>query len=79
MENKKGMIIEKEYKKTIRTDEEKIKLKRRLNLIMGQVRGIHNMIDDNRYTDDVLIQLLSVNKAVISMANVMIESYLTNY
>lgn len=63
-------------KHTYRNDNEKITLKRRLSIIEGQVRGIKQMIDDNRYCGDILIQLLAVNKALQSLENIILESHL---
>ena len=37
-----------------RTEEEKKHIKRRLNTIEGQVRGVSKMIDDDKYCNDVL-------------------------
>lgn len=42
-----------------RTEDEKKNLKRRLKIISGQINGIGQMIDDNRYCDDVLLQVAS--------------------
>ena len=63
-------------KHTYRNDNEKNTLKRRLSIIEGQVRGIKQMIDDNRYCGDILIQLLAVNKALQSLENIILESHL---
>ena len=60
-------------KHTYRNDNEKNTLKRRLSIIEGQVRGIKQMIDDNRYCGDILIQLLAVNKALQSLENIILE------
>lgn len=68
----------KERKTTERSPEEKKSLINRLNLISGQVKGISAMVEEDRYTDDILIQLLAVCRAASSMANTMIESYLYN-
>ena len=38
-----------------RTEEEKKDLNRRLKIIAGQVNGISQMIEDDRYCNDVLI------------------------
>ena len=40
-----------------RTEEEKKDLKRRLKIIAGQINGIGQMIEDDRYCDDVLLQV----------------------
>lgn len=63
-------------KHTYGNDNEKNTLKRRLSIIEGQVRGIKQMIDDNRYCGDILIQLLAVNKALQSLENIILESHL---
>ena len=42
-----------------RTEEEKKDLNRRLKIIAGQVNGIGQIIDDDRYCDDVLLQVAS--------------------
>ena len=66
------------YKKTMRSDEEKTLIKNRLNRISGQICGIQKMIDDDRYCDDVLIQLSAVNKSIKSLANHIIEKHMEN-
>ena len=63
-------------KKTIRTEEEKKQLIKRLNIIEGQIRGIKQMILDDRYCDDVLTQSLAVNKALESLENLILERHL---
>lgn len=63
-------------KKTYRNEEEKKQLTKRLNIIEGQIRGIKQMIEDDRYCDDVLTQMLAVNKALESLENVILEKHL---
>ena len=63
-------------KKTIRKDEEKKIIKSRLNKIEGQIRGISNMVDDDRYCDDILIQLSAVDKSIKSLANLILEKHM---
>ena len=63
-------------KKTYRDKEEKKQLTKRLNIIEGQIRGIKQMIEDDRYCDDVLTQMLAVNKALKSLENVILEKHL---
>ena len=53
-------------KQTIRTDEEIKKLINRLNRIEGQVRGIKNMVENNAYCADILIQSQAINAAINS-------------
>ncbi len=61
---------------TMRTEEEKRELKNRLNRIAGQIGGISKMIDDDKYCDDILIQLSAVNKALKSLASVIVERHM---
>ena len=65
-----------ECKMTVRTEEEKKDLKSRLNRITGQLNGIGKMIDEDKYCDDILIQLSAVNKAVKSLANLIVERHM---
>lgn len=65
-------------KSTHRTEDEKKDLNKRLNIIEGQVRGIKQMIDDDRYCSDVLIQLSAINKAVESLENMILISHVEN-
>lgn len=60
-----------------RTEEEKKELIKRLSRIEGQVRGIKQMINDDRYCDDILIQLSAITKSLKSLGNVMLKSHLS--
>lgn len=59
-----------------RTEEEKKKLNRRLKIIAGQVNGISQMIDDDRYCDDVLLQVSSTVNALKSLGNEILKSHM---
>lgn len=61
---------------TKRNETDKVKLIKRLNIIEGQVKGIKQMILDDRYCGDVLIQMLAINKALDSIENVILENHL---
>jgi len=63
-------------KSTHRSEDEKKKITKRLNIIEGQVRGIKQMIADDRYCDDVLIQILAVKKSLESLANNILSCHL---
>ena len=63
-------------KTTQRSDEEKKNLIKRLNIVEGQVRGIKQMIEDDRYCGDVLIQMSAINKALESVENSILESHI---
>ena len=63
-------------KSTQRTEEEKKNLRKRLNVIEGQVRGINQMIANDRYCDDVLVQIAAVSKALQTVGNSILENHL---
>lgn len=49
---------------TPRTDQEKKAIVNRLKRIEGQVRGIQNMIEEERYCIDILVQISAINAAL---------------
>jgi len=48
----------------------------RLKRIEGQVRGIHRMIEDERYCADVLTQISSVQEALRGVGKLMMRNHL---
>ena len=64
------------YKKTKRSDEDKNKLVTRINKLIGQMNGIKKMIEDDRYCDDILIQLSAIEKSIKSLANVILDNHM---
>lgn len=60
----------------LRTQEEKNNLEKRVNRIIGQMNGIKNMIKDDRYCSDIIIQLSAIDKAIKSLANLMIDNHI---
>lgn len=65
-----------ERRSTQRGEEEKKEFTKRLNIIEGQVRGINQMIAEDRYCDDILIQIAAVDKALKSLGNNILENHL---
>lgn len=63
-------------KSTNRTEEQKKELTKRLNIIEGQIRGINQMIADDRYCNDVLIQIVAASNALKSLGNNILQSHL---
>lgn len=59
-----------------RTPEEKKVLARRLRIISGQISGIEQMIINDRYCDDVLIQISSTTNALKSLGNEILKSHM---
>ena len=48
----------------------------RLKRIEGQVRGVHNMIKNDRYCMDVLTQLSSVSSAINRVEDIILRRHL---
>lgn len=63
-------------RKKHRTIEEKKNLTKRLKIISGQINGIMQMIDDDRYCDDVLIQISSVTNSLKSLGGEILKSHM---
>ena len=64
-------------KKHTPRDEKSLKcLNDRLNRIIGQLNGIKNMLNDNRYCGDVLMQLSAAESAVHSISAILLQNHL---
>lgn len=59
-----------------RNEEEKKNINTRINKIIGQMNGIKKMVDDDRYCDDILIQLSAVDKSIKSLANYILDNHM---
>lgn len=64
-----------EIKKERSTDEKKL-LQNRISRIIGQLNGVSNMIENNRYCDDILIQLSAIDKSVKALANIILDNHM---
>jgi len=62
-----------------RTEEEKKYLTKRLNVIEGQVRGIKQMIENDRNCEEIIMQMSAINKSLKSLSNNIIKNYLSNH
>ena len=63
-------------KTTQRSDEEKKALISRVNRIVGQMNGITKMIEEDRYCDDILIQLSAIDHSIRSLSYLMLERHM---
>ena len=63
-------------KNTPRSDELQTDLQRRLNRAIGQLNGIKQMVEDNRYCGDVLIQLSAARRAIQSIERIVLQNHL---
>ncbi|MDE6386999.1 MAG: metal-sensing transcriptional repressor [Lachnospiraceae bacterium] len=64
------------HKNTPRDVKEQKQLQNRINRIIGQLNGIKNMIDDNRYCGDVLIQISAVESALQSLGYIILQDHM---
>ena len=51
-------------------------LKKRLNRAIGQLNGVKDMLDDNRYCGDVLTQLAAAESAIHTVSALMLQDHL---
>ena len=63
------------YKHTPRSDELKRDVSRRINRAIGQLNGIRQMVDDDRYCGDVLTQLAAVESAVSAVSRIIMREH----
>ena len=68
--------LNKLHEHTRRSDELKANITKRLNRIEGQVRGVNKMIDEDKYCDDVLIQIVSIKSALDSVSKLILENHM---
>lgn len=64
-----------EIKITHRSTKEKDQLINRLKRIEGQVRGIQNMIENDRYCVDILTQIAAINAAMNKVGLHLLENH----
>lgn len=63
-------------KTKMRSEEEKRALVNRLSRIEGQVRGIKEMLLDDKYCVDILTQTSAISSAINSFAREILESHI---
>lgn len=64
------------HKNTPRDEQEQKQLQNRINRIIGQLNGIKNMIEDNRYCGDILIQIAAVESALQNLGYIVLQDHL---
>lgn len=64
------------HKNTPRSVKEQRQLENRINRVIGQLNGIKNMIDDNRYCGDILVQIGAVESALQSLGYIILEEHM---
>ncbi|MFC5711886.1 metal-sensitive transcriptional regulator [Thalassorhabdus alkalitolerans] len=56
----------------------KQQLLNRLKRIEGQVRGVHKMVEEDRYCVDILNQIAAINSAVNKVSLALLEDHTTH-
>lgn len=64
------------HKNTPRNEQTVRSLQNRLSRIIGQLNGIKNMLDDNRYCGDILIQTAAAESALQSFGYLILKEHM---
>ena len=64
------------HKNTPRGEKTVHQLKSRLNRVIGQLNGTKNMLDDNRYCGDILVQISAAESALKSIAQIILKEHM---
>lgn len=66
----------KRFKDTPRDEDSKKKLINRCNRISGQMNGVAAMVKEDRYCEDILVQLAAIGNSVKSLAIEILEEHM---
>lgn len=64
------------HKNHPRSQDEINNIKARLNKVIGQLRGIDKMIDDNRYCGDIINQIGAATNALNQIGYIVLKTHL---
>ncbi len=64
------------HDETVRDEKVRKDLVNRINKIEGQIRGIKNMIESDRYCVEILVQCAAVSAALSSFNKMMIDNHI---
>ncbi len=64
------------YKHTPRSEATVANLTSRLNRVIGQLGGVKNMIDENRYCGDILVQLSAAESALAGISHLILAEHM---
>lgn len=62
--------------KSLSKSNDKEALIRRLKRIEGQVKGIQNMVDEDRYCVDILVQISAIRSAINKVGTIILENHI---
>ena len=57
---------------------DKTKLIRRLKILEGQVRGIQEMIEDDKYCIDIITQTSAIKQGLSNIEDILMETHLSH-
>jgi DNA-binding FrmR family transcriptional regulator len=57
----------------------KSKALRRLKIVEGQIRGLHSMVDTEKYCIDIITQASAVKEAISGIEDLILENHLTTH
>ncbi|GIW66475.1 MAG: hypothetical protein KatS3mg095_0373 [Candidatus Parcubacteria bacterium] len=57
----------------------KNKILRRLNIIKGQIEGLKNMIEKDKYCIDILVQSMAIKNALSGIEDLVLENHLKTH
>ncbi len=64
------------HKQTPRAQDLQDDVKKRINRAIGQLNGVKDMIEDNRYCGDVLIQLSAAESAIRKVSELVFKEHM---
>lgn len=64
------------HKKTPRSEEMQRDVQSRLNRVIGQLNGVKDMIESNRYCGDVLTQLAAAESAIRRVSEIVLREHM---
>lgn len=56
-----------------------LRAEKRLNIIAGQIKGLQEMVNQDKYCVDILHQSMAVKKALSSFEDVILENHLSTH
>lgn len=57
----------------------KKKISRRLKILEGQVRGLHRMVDEEKYCVDIINQSSAIKRALSGVEGLILENHLSTH
>ena len=62
--------------KTIREADEKQKIIHHLSRLEGQIKGVKKMVNEDKYCNDILIQLAAIDKSIKSLSRTVLNRHM---